>query len=154
MEMPKPTAGHRKLESFAGIWKGKETMHPSPFDPKGGVAVGTTHARIALGGFAIVGDYEQVRDGKKSYEGHAVYTWDPNANDVVLHWFDCMGMGVDEFRGAWKDATIQFQCENAMGLWRLSYDLSKPGKLASRMESSQDGTKWATLFDAAYERAD
>ena len=36
---------------------------------------------------------------------------------------------------------------------RLTYDLSEPGVLRSKMEMSQDGTVWNTLFDGRYTRA-
>jgi hypothetical protein len=36
MDMPKPGPEHKRLEVFAGTWIGRELMHPSPWDPKGG----------------------------------------------------------------------------------------------------------------------
>ena len=152
MEMPKPTADHRKLEKFAGIWKGTETMHPSPWDPKGGEAQGITRARVALDGFAVIGDYEQTRQGKVTYQGHSIYTWDAKAKQVVLHWFDSMGQPVDEFRGAWDGDRIVLQSKNPMGQWRMSYDLSKPGVMTSKMETSADGKAWSAMFDGKYKR--
>jgi hypothetical protein len=35
---------------------------------------------------------------------------------------------------------------------RFTYDLSEEGRMKSRMEMSQDGGDWKTLFDGAYER--
>ena len=67
MEMPKPTADHKRLEKLAGIWKGTETLFPSPWDPKGGQAEGTTRGRVCLSGFAVVIDYEQSRGGKTTW---------------------------------------------------------------------------------------
>jgi hypothetical protein len=152
MDMPKPTADHRRLEKLAGNWRGEETMHPSAWDPEGGVAQGTTRSRVALDGFAVIGDYEQTRDGKVTYSGHAVYTFDPRAKEVVLHWFDSMGMGVDVFRGAWQGERLTLQSQNPMGHWRMTNDYSKPGTMTSRMESSQDGKSWTPLFDGSYTR--
>ena len=63
MEMPRPTQEHRKLEQLVGAWTSKEKLHPSPWDPKGGTATGHIRSRVALGGFAVTGDYEQKRDG-------------------------------------------------------------------------------------------
>jgi hypothetical protein len=154
MEMPKPTAEHKKLEKLAGIWKGTETMYPSGWDPKGGEAQAVTRSRVALDGFAVIGDYEQTRGGKTTFQGHAVYTWDANAKQVVLHWFDSTGQGVDEFRGGWTGDRLVLQCENAMGFWRMSWDHSKPGVVNSCMETSKDGKAWAKLFDGKYLRED
>lgn len=62
MDMPQPTDAHRKLARLAGEWTGEEKVFPSEWDPEGGVALGRTSARVALGEFAVVTDYEQERD--------------------------------------------------------------------------------------------
>ncbi|HZN39764.1 MAG TPA: DUF1579 family protein [Planctomycetota bacterium] len=154
MEMPKPTADHKKLEKLAGIWQGTETVYPSQWDPKGGKADGTTRSRIALTGFAIISDYEQTRGGQRTYEGHGVYTWDARANQVVLHWYDAMGQGCEEFRGTWKGDVLPLASKTPMGHARITYDLSKPGVMGSLMEMSQDGAKWTKVFDGSYKRKD
>ena len=154
MDMPKLSADHKKLEKLAGIWKGTEKMYPSAWDPKGGEAQAITHSRLALGGFAVVGDYEQTRGGTCTYQGHAVYTWDAQAKQVVLHWFDSMGQGADEFRGTWTGDRLVLQSKNHMGHWRMTSDYSKAGTLTSGMEMSQDGKTWVKLFDGTYRRAD
>ena len=48
MDMPQPVPGHSKMEKLAGPWEGEENMHPSQWDPKGGVAIGRTKSRLAL----------------------------------------------------------------------------------------------------------
>jgi hypothetical protein len=152
MDMPKPSADHKRLEKLAGIWKGTETMPPSDWDPKGGTADGTTQARVALDGFAVVSDYEQKRGGKRTYAGHGVFTWDAQQQQVVLHWFDSMGQPVDEFRGSWQGDVLLMQCKNAMGHWKMTYDLGKAGTLSSRMETAPDGKTWKPLFHGTYRR--
>ena len=152
MEMPSLTADHKRLEKFAGIWKGTEKMHPSQWDPKGGEGQATTKSRVALGGYAVVGDYEQRMGGQVTFEGHAVYTWDAKAKQVVLHWFDSMGGGPDVFRGAWNGDVLQLQCQNFMGHWRTTSDLSKPGAMTTRMEMSDDGKTWKPMMDGSYRK--
>jgi hypothetical protein len=76
MQMPIPSDGHRKLEKIAGQWEGEEMMHPSPWDPQGGKATGRIRSRVALSGFALIYDYEQERDGKITFTGHGVFTFD------------------------------------------------------------------------------
>lgn len=153
MDMPKPGAAHEKLEKLAGPWSGTETMYPSPWDPKGGEAQGVTRGRVALGGFAVVTDYEQRRDGKVTFEGHGVYVWDGEAKEVVLHWFDSMSGGREEFRGSWDGDRIALTSKNAMGFARMSYDFTEPGKLSSAMDMSEDGQSWSRLFDGSYTKA-
>ena len=46
--MPTLTEHHKKLEKFAGTWLGEETLHPSPWEPKGGKATAKQTARIDL----------------------------------------------------------------------------------------------------------
>ena len=53
MNMRTPSDGHLKLERLAGSWEGEEIMHPSQWDPKGGVATGRKKHEIGLGGFAL-----------------------------------------------------------------------------------------------------
>jgi len=152
MDMPKPTAEHKRLEKLAGIWKGTEKMHPSPWDPKGSVAQAITRSRVVVGGYAVAGDYEQRSGANVTFEGHAVYTWDPKASQVVLHWFDSMGGGVDVFRGTWQGDKLELQCQNFMGFWRMTTDLSRPGAMTSHMENSPDGKTWKPMMDGTYTR--
>src|SRR5262245_29917527 len=154
MEMPKPTADHKKLEKLAGIWKGKETMHPSQWEPKGGTAEGVSRMRIALAGFNVITDYEQSRNGKKTFEGHGIYSFDPAQKQVVLHWFDSIGIGREEFRGTWTGDVLTLSSKAQQGHARLTYDFSKTGVMGARMETSTDGKTWAKMFDAQYQRAD
>ena len=49
MEMPTPGAAHFKLERLVGLWMGEERVHPSPWDPKGGDAVGRNRQQIHHG---------------------------------------------------------------------------------------------------------
>ena len=156
MDMPKPTDAHRKLARLAGRWSGEETMFPSPWDPKGGTATGRTTARVALGDFAVISDYEQERDGQRVFSGHAVWTVDPHDSDhdCVLYWFDSIGMGLETFRGTWNGDHLTVQSRNPMGHARLIYDLSEPGVLKTRMETSQDSEAWSPMFEGSYRQDD
>jgi hypothetical protein len=152
MDMPKPTPNHKKLEALAGTWSGEEKMHPSPWDPKGGVAQGTMTGRVACDGFYVVSDYEQKRNGAVTFRGHSVFGYDANAQDVVLHWFDSMGMGADVFRGKLQGQVMTLDCKSPMGHHRLTYDLNEKGTLRSKMEMSQDGKQWQTMFEGVYHK--
>jgi hypothetical protein len=152
MDMPTPSADHDRLERLCGDWRGTETMHPSQWDQKGGEAEGHTRSRRALAGFAVLSDYEQRRGGVRTFEGHGVYTWDAAAGEVVLHWFDGMGQGREEFRGRWDGEKLTLTSHNENCQMRLRYDFSQPGTLTSGMDMSTDGTTWSTLFDGSYRR--
>ncbi|MGE3171637.1 MAG: DUF1579 family protein [Planctomycetota bacterium] len=154
MDMPEPTAEHKRLEKLAGIWRGTETMHPSQWDPKGSTAEAESRCRVAVGGFHVVVDYEQKRDGVVCFEGHGVYCWDAEKGEVVLEWFDSIGTGREQFRGGWKGDVLTLQSHGPMGHMRLTYDHSKPGQLGSAMDMSPDGKAWSRMFDGVYRRVD
>jgi len=152
MEMPKPGIAHERLARLAGTWHGEEKMFPSPWDPEGGTAQATTHARVGLGGFAVITDYEQQRGGRVTFSGHGVWTVDAEDRSCALHWFDCMGMGSEVFRGDWTGDVLTVRSRNAMGHARLTYDVSREKSLRVRMETSGDGKAWQPMFEGAYTR--
>ena len=158
MEMPRVTEHHRKLERLVGHWTGEETMHPSNWDPKGFTATGTTSSRLALSGFAIIGDYRQERDGQTTFEGHAVYTYDQTAAEVVLYWFDCLGTPPNLFRGNFEGDVLTLisdeSSERGPHLSRITNEFAADGALISRMEASQNGAEWTSLMDGRYSRSE
>jgi len=152
MEMPKPSPGHARLELLAGDWEGEETMHPSQWDPAGGKAVGRNRGRISLGGFALINEYEQERDGEITFTGHGVTTYDPKKDEYVMHWLDCMGSPPEVFTGNWDGDVLTLSHGGRMHA-RAIYDMSTPGEMKSSMDMSQDGENWNRLFDAVYRKA-
>lgn len=152
MEMPNPTNEHRKLAKIAGQWEGEEKMYPSPWDPNGGIAFGRINSRIALNGFALMNDYEQERDGKITFTGHGVFTYDPEEKVYTLTWFDCMGAPPEVFKGQF-DGDILRMAHGGPGMHvRLTYDVSEPGYLSTSMEMSREGKEWNRFFDARLTR--
>ncbi len=152
MQMPQPSAGHSRLESLTGHWEGEETMHPSQWDPKGGIAVGRMKCWLALNGFALISDYEQERDGVITFTGHGVFTFGPKDELYTLHWFDCMGSPPEVFAGRF-DVDVLTLAHGGPGMHaRMTYDLTDSQHLLSRMEMSRDGGTWNTLFDGRYEK--
>ncbi len=152
MDMPTPAAGHKKFESMAGTWEGEETMHPSPWDPKGGTAVGRTEARIAVGGFALVIDYRQTRGGVETFSGHGIYTFDPKAELYAMTWVDSIGSPPEHFIGNFIGDVLALGHGGPPMHVRMRADYSQPDRIASSMEMSEDGRTWKTLFDGDYRR--
>jgi len=152
MEMPKPGPGHMKLEKLVGTYEGDEIMHPSEWCPEASTGFGRQHNRLALGGFAIIGDYEHVKDGQVAYTGHGVTTYDPEANAYLLHWFDSMGGGLEIFRGTFENDVMVLTSKTPMGFNRLTWDYSDPTHVQTKMESSKDGETWSCCFESDYKR--
>jgi len=153
MDMPKPTPGHEQLSRLAGNWMGEEKMYPSQWDPKGGTAVGKMNSRIDLSGFAMISDYVQERDGTVTFAGHSVMTFDPKEETYTLHWFDCLGTPPEVFRGKLDGDTLVVSHGGPGMHARMTYGLGTPGVMTSKMEMSQDGAKWMTLFDGTYKKS-
>jgi len=152
MHMPQPSPGHELLKELAGDWEGEEKMYPSQWDPAGGTARGKYSSRLDLNGFALIDDYAQERDGKVTFTGHGVWTFDPKAELYSLHWFDCMGSPAEHFTGRLEDG-ILVMAHGGPGMHaRMTYDLSEAGRIRSKMEMSPDGADWKTLFEGDYRR--
>jgi hypothetical protein len=153
MEMPKPTEQHRKLELWTGSWVADETLHPSPWDPKGGKAKGKITGRLALDGFWAIVDYEQERDGKVTYKGHGLYGWDPSRKAYLMYWFDSMGMDPGgPALGTWEGNRLVFEMQSKMGHHRYVYELKGPDRYAFAMDHSQDGKSWSTMMDSEFRK--
>lgn len=152
MNMPVPSDGHKLLEKLAGSWDGEETMHPSAWDPEGGVAFGRNENKLSLNGFALLTDYEQERDGAVSFNGHGVYTYSPEEDRYFLHWFDSIGSPPEVFEGSFEN-DILILAHGGPGMHaRMTYYLSEPGVMRAMMEMSPDGADWKVLFEAEYRR--
>lgn len=151
MQMPRPTKEHERLAALAGKWTGEETIHPTPWDPAGGLAEGSTTARVDLDGFGVVQEYVQKRDGVVSYRGHGVLGYDPEEKCYLWHWSDSMG-GVPAHvtRGHWRGSELSFQHAGPMGHSRYTYTFHDDGTLGFSIESSQDGRKWSPFITARY----
>jgi hypothetical protein len=150
MQMPKPGPGHLKMERLAGTWEGEETMYPSQWDPKGGTAIGRSTNKLALGGFALINEYEQERDGAITFTGHGVMTFDPKSEEYSLHWFDCIGSPPEVFTGRF-DGDLLILGHGGPGMHaRFTHDLGEVGRMKTRMEMSHDGGRWKTMFEGSY----
>jgi|WetSurMetagenome_2_1015567.scaffolds.fasta_scaffold454229_2 hypothetical protein len=154
MEMPKPTAAHLKLRILVGDWIGEEKLQPSPWDPKGGTARGHVHNRSGLDGFAVIQDYEQERGGKVTFQGHGLFTWNPQEQNYALYWFDSMGLAPNVFKGNFNGQVLTLWTMSSQGHSRAVFDFSQAGAYAYRMEVSPDGKQWHLFMSGTYQRKD
>jgi Protein of unknown function (DUF1579) len=104
MDLPRLRPVHRRLAALAGRWQGDEVLAPSPWAP-GGPARGRHEFRVATGGFTVVHDYAEHRDGRSALTGHGVLCVDPTTEEVLWHWFDSLGFPpAGPSRGGFDDA--------------------------------------------------
>lgn len=150
MEMPKPGPAHQQLAKLAGHWTGSETLHPSPWDPQGGPATGKVTNRVALDGFAVVQDYEQVRGGAVSFRGHGVFFVDGEGKPA-LHWWDTMGGCFSAFTGQWQGDTLVMTSSSPMGWFRCRFGIAG-ARYTFAMDASQDGKQWMETMNGSYSK--
>jgi hypothetical protein len=152
MEMPKPTEAHRKLARFAGRWTGQEKLSPSPWDPKGGTAIGLCVNGVATDGFILVHDYEQERHGAVNFRGHGVFSYDNAEKSYRLHWWDSMGFGINVFCGQFEGNILRMLCPLPQGSTRGTWEFTDDRHYKFLMEVSPDGKNWMTMIEGDYTR--
>lgn len=144
----------RKIKRIAGTWVGEERIHPSPWDPKGGIAIGRVQNRLALDSFAVVQDYEQERNGEVNFRGHGVFTWNQSERCYALYWFDSMGFPPNVFKENFENDVLTLSTKDLKGHSRAIFDFSSDGSYKYRMDVSQDANQWYTFMEGTYERKD
>lgn len=151
--MPQPTEFHKKLTAMVGEWKGEETLHPNAWSPEGSKTTSKLVARLAFGGFFVVSDYMQYRDGQVTFEGHGIYGYDTFQNKFTMHWFDSMGVDPGgPAMGVWEGNRLVFQSSHPLGHGRYTYEFS-PERYTFRLENSKDGQNWCNFMDGVYRKA-
>jgi hypothetical protein len=152
-EPSRPTKEHELIAKLAGNWTGEETMYPSPWDAGGGKAIGRLTSKIALDGFCVTTDYEQERDGQVCYRGHGVYSYDPNAKEYHMTWFDTMSGGIGGVsKGRYDGKTLAFSQQNPMGHSRYSYTFPDDKRCNFKIEFSEDGKQWVPFIEGNYSK--
>ena len=141
------------MGQLAGKWVGEDTIVPGPWAPKGAKAIGRVTARTALGGFHLIVDWTQERDGRLTFEGHGVLGWDPRGKCYTLHWFDCMGVEHGApLLGTWDGDTLTLTHETThMGYSRQIYVIGE-GEFRIKLETSEEAKKWSRFIEGIYQR--
>jgi hypothetical protein len=150
-QIPQPTAEHKQLHAMAGTWTSEETIHPSPWDPKGGTAKGRCEARVALDGFVVVSDYSQEKDGKVCYRGHGCFGYDTTQRKWFMQWLDnMMPVAASTVWGAWEGDTLTFQMQGPQGHHRYTYKFVDDRTYVFSLGMSQDGKAWSTFMEGRF----
>ena len=153
MDMPKPGDAHKKLAALVGEWIGPETLHPSPWDPAGGVAQARVVNRWILDGFAVTQSYEQRRGGKITFSGHGVFWFDARKQEYVMHWWDSMGGTGGEYRGQFDANVLTLGAPMPQGGHsRTSWTVTGTDGHTFLMEVSPDGETWHPAMEGRYRK--
>lgn len=151
-EMPDPEACRVALERILGDWEGQETLHPAPYNPLGGTAVGHSRNRLVLDGFAVIEDYEHLPRGQVSYRRHSVTSYDSSEKEYLRYQWDSMGNSASAFRGRFDGDVLTMTYEEPGLTARQVMDYSDPERLVVLMQVSRQGTPFETILEAEYLR--
>jgi hypothetical protein len=154
MAMPEPSEHHRRLHRFAGTWFGEEHLSPSPWGP-GGMALGRSTYRVDVGGFFLIQDYIEERDGRIVFRGHGIMGWDDATKEYLWYWVDSLGsIPQSPSRGIWEGETLIFEHDTNEGQrGRHTFHFIDEDSLATKIENSEDGGHtWLLFMEATYQR--
>jgi hypothetical protein len=114
--------------------------------------MGRIRAKV-LESFFVVSDYEQKDGNQVCFRGHGVYSWDPQAEEYVMYWFDSMGGAGGIARGRLEGNQLTFQNSSPMGHHRYRYTFESNTSTVFEMAMSQDGKSWQVLMVGRYKPA-
>jgi hypothetical protein len=150
---PEVTDDHRKVHRFAGTWRSEETMLDSPW-AKGGPAQGLVKALVVLGGFFVMSDYEQTREGSVSFNSHSLMTFDQPEASVKLFGFDSLGfVPAAPAIGQWQEDRLTLMRVSPRGQARHDYQFENDNTYQLTLANSFDGGKsWIDVLRGTYRR--
>lgn len=118
MDSGEPGRGHRALEVFLGHWRGTTELAASQWGPARTAVAEVTFTRAA-GGFAIVQSYRHTEADGTHFEGHGVFTVDPDHEETLWYYVDSMGMPPGApARGSWHGGTLTVERRSERGAAR------------------------------------
>src|SRR5262249_147243 len=119
---------------------------------QGATATAKVKNTLAVDGFIVVQDYERSSDGKVSFRGHGIFTWNDAKKCNELVWTDSMDAGaLQVLAGQWKGDVLELMNEGPQGRARCTFDVSGGGYKFT-MSMSQDGKSWTPIFEGKYAR--
>lgn len=114
---------HPGLTGLLGAWRGTTQLAPGPWGPGRTVEAEVTYRRAA-GGFAVVQSYRHVEADGSHFEGHGVFTLDPDHPDVFWYYVDSTGSSPDApSRCTWHDGVLRVERRGSAGWTRHTVSL-------------------------------
>ncbi|TLM84942.1 DUF1579 domain-containing protein [Pseudarthrobacter sp. NamE2] len=113
-------AEHPALAGLLGRWLGSTRLASGPWGPERTVEAEVTYRRAA-GGFAVVQSYRHLEPDGSHFEGHGVFTIDPDHKDVLWYYVDSSGPAPDApARCTWRDGILRVERRGSAGWTRHS----------------------------------
>lgn len=146
------------LAALLGHWRGTTDIPAGPWGPARTVEAELTYRRLA-GGFAVVQTYRHIEADGSHYEGHGIFTLDPQHQDVLWYYVDTMGPVPDgPTRCVVHDGVLRVERRSDGGWTRhtLSVDgdlLTHVAEIRSGAASTlQEGGGYRPLMTSRYRR--
>lgn len=121
MNSPQRGTVHAVLENFLGHWRGTTRLAASAWGPERTADAEVSYTRAA-GGFAVVQSYRHTEADGAHFEGHGVFTVDPDHEDVLWYYVDSMGLppGTPS-RCTWVDGVLRVERHSNRGTARHTF---------------------------------
>ncbi|MCU1434697.1 MAG: hypothetical protein JWR71_1422 [Pseudarthrobacter sp.] len=121
MNPPQPGTVHAVLEDFLGHWRGTTRLAASAWAPERLAAAEISFTRAA-GGFAVVQSYRHTEANGRHFEGHGMFTVDPDHNDILWYYVDSMGQPPGApVRCTWVDGVLRVERHSDRGTARHTF---------------------------------
>jgi hypothetical protein len=121
MNPPQPGTVHTVLEDFLGHWRGTTHLASSAWGPERSAVAEISFTRAA-GGFAVVQSYRHTEANGSHFDGHGVFTVDPDHQDVLWYYVDSMGLQPGApARCIWVDGVLRVERHSDRGSARHTF---------------------------------
>lgn len=124
MERTLPNRGPDALAGFLGSWHGSTRFVGGPWGPERTVEAEVTYRPVA-GGFAVVQSYRHLEPDGTHFEGHGMFTLDPDHQNVFWYYVDTASpVPGAPARCTWHEGTLRVERGGSAGWTRhtLSVD--------------------------------
>lgn len=112
---------HDVLEDFLGHWRGTTLIAASVRGPERSASAEVSFTRAA-GGVAVVQSYRHVEADGSHFEGHGVFTLDPDHHDVLWYYVDSLGQPAGApARCSWVDDVLRVERHSDRGTARHTF---------------------------------
>lgn len=146
MDQPRSGREHPALANLLGRWRGTTRLEPGPWGPERTVDAEVTFTLVA-GGSAVVQSYRHTESDGGHFEGHGIFTVDPDRQDVLWYYVDSViPAPAGPARCTWRDGVLQVKRHTGAGSTRHTLSVSD-GVLVDVAELRRDHSKDTDLGD-------